>query len=396
MLLGNPLDTIARKPSRPSIRNPDRAVSGYTETTMKISSTQFTVSEYCEQFARSVITVNRDYQRSNKVWPAAAKSYLIDTILLDFPIQKILLRQKTILPSRKTQKEVIDGQQRTQAIFDFYSDLFPITLRASAFFGKRFSTLEYEHQQSFLDYPISTDIFSSTTDEEIREIFRRMNSYTVPLNKQELRHATNQGDFKWFVHALTVRYSEQLKILGVITENQISRMGDAELFTDVLAAVENGIETGSPSKLDKLYNERDASFPNQTECQTFIDEAFTALIPFTDLVQTTKLSSRHNFYSLLLALGNTRRPIPKLDSLLNSSKKTALESPLVVRENLSSLISAVEEGEARKSERGARRTQPAGPFADFVSASIAATNTKSNRERRFKWMSQALLAEPLR
>ena len=41
------------------------------------------------------------------------------------------------------------------------------------------------------------------TPDQIRETFRRINSYTVPLNPEEHRHAVFQGDFKWFMHDLT-------------------------------------------------------------------------------------------------------------------------------------------------------------------------------------------------
>jgi uncharacterized protein with ParB-like and HNH nuclease domain len=88
------------------------------------------------------------------------------------------------LPARTTVKEVIDGQQRSQAIFDFARDNFSITLKTSDFFGKRFSTLDSNEQNVFLDYQIAADLLIAATDEEVRELFRRMNSYTAPLNKQ--------------------------------------------------------------------------------------------------------------------------------------------------------------------------------------------------------------------
>jgi len=37
----------------------------------------------------------------------------------------------------------------------------------------------------------------AATPAEVREVFRRINSYTVPLNSEEQRHATYQGPFKF-------------------------------------------------------------------------------------------------------------------------------------------------------------------------------------------------------
>lgn len=45
---------------------------------MQVTASSFTVAEYCEQMRERSIVVNHDYQRSERVWPPAARSYLID------------------------------------------------------------------------------------------------------------------------------------------------------------------------------------------------------------------------------------------------------------------------------------------------------------------------------
>ena len=47
---------------------------------MQVTSSTFTIAEYCQQMREKSIIVNHDYQRSDKVWPPAARSYLIETI----------------------------------------------------------------------------------------------------------------------------------------------------------------------------------------------------------------------------------------------------------------------------------------------------------------------------
>jgi len=56
---------------------------------MQVTNTGFTIAEYCDQMKAGSIVVNRDYQRTDTVWPPAARSYLIETILLGYPIPKI-------------------------------------------------------------------------------------------------------------------------------------------------------------------------------------------------------------------------------------------------------------------------------------------------------------------
>jgi hypothetical protein len=69
----------------------------------------------------------------------------------------------------------------------------------SDFAGNRFSNLDEELQQRFLAYQLGVDIFANADESQIRQVFRRMNSYNVPLNRQEKRHATHQGPLKWFI-----------------------------------------------------------------------------------------------------------------------------------------------------------------------------------------------------
>ena len=92
------------------------------------------------------IIVNHEYQRSDKVWPPAARSYLIETILLGFPIPKLSLYQTTDLKTKKTKKEIVDGQQRSQVVFDFLEGTFRLTGKGP-FGGRLFSQLQEPEQQ---------------------------------------------------------------------------------------------------------------------------------------------------------------------------------------------------------------------------------------------------------
>ena len=89
---------------------------------MQIVATNMTVADYCNAMRRGEITVNTDYQRSDQVWPPIARSFLIETILLNFPIPKLFLYQVTDLKSRQTVKEIVDGQQRSMAVKDFFEN----------------------------------------------------------------------------------------------------------------------------------------------------------------------------------------------------------------------------------------------------------------------------------
>ncbi|MGC9196887.1 MAG: DUF262 domain-containing protein [Syntrophobacteraceae bacterium] len=77
------------------------------------------------------IIVNHEYQRSDKDGLRPSRSYLIETILLGFPIPKLSLYRTTDLKTKKTKKEIVDGQQRSRVIFDFLEATFHLTGKAA-------------------------------------------------------------------------------------------------------------------------------------------------------------------------------------------------------------------------------------------------------------------------
>ncbi|WP_207787846.1 DUF262 domain-containing protein [Candidatus Thiosymbion oneisti] len=134
-----------------------------------------------------------DFQR-REVWSTPARIMLMDTILRDVPMPKIFLAS-TIRDGR-TYRVVIDGQQRITAILEFLRDRFSLDDPYAGDEGeKTFSELDQATQDRFLSYQIDFNEAIKPTDEEVREVYARVNKYTVPLNKQELRRADFPGDF---------------------------------------------------------------------------------------------------------------------------------------------------------------------------------------------------------
>jgi hypothetical protein len=342
---------------------------------MQVTASNFTVAEYCEQMRAGGIVVNHDYQRSDKVWPPAARSYLIETIMLGYPVPKMALHQTTDLRTRRTKKEIVDGQQRSQAIFDFLED----KLRLSGNTGfprKTYSQLLPEDQQRFVDYSLSVDLFVGATPEQIRQVFRRMNSYTVPLNPQEKRHATHQGDLKWFIVKMTERYAGALLELGVFTERQLSRMTDAGLLSDAVFTLSSGIKSASDVSIDKFYAANEESFPQSGEMERRLTDAMDLAIQLREIHKSSLMKS-YNFYTLLLAISHAQHPSPALNP--NFPRKGSLHiDPGYVLPNLTALSSALDDP----------KSFPA--FGPWIAACSKATNRIDPRRARFEWLSRAL------
>jgi hypothetical protein len=340
--------------------------------------TPYTLSEYCQSMDRGEITVNEHYQRSPKVWPQAAKSFLIETILLGFPMPKLSLHQITDVKTRKTRKEIVDGQQRSVTIRDFYANALRLSKDAVPTEAAEctYAELSEDLQHRFLDYALSVDLFIGATNEDIREVFRRMNSYTVPLNAEERRHSRFQGKFKWFIYRLTKRYSQAMEDMGAFSEKQLNRMQDAKLLSEVVYALVNGITTTKDAQLTKLYDDHEKEFADEVDVRKRVVKALDVAIELTSL-HNGPLMKPHQLYAYLLALMHAQAKVPKLDAEYKFSAKFKLDKTVAV-ENLGRLAAAIDDPDSDRK------------LASFVEAGAEKTNVKDQRAARFRWYCKAL------
>ncbi len=351
---------------------------------MLTNQNPMTVADYCAAMDRSEIKSNDSYQRSNKVWPPAAKSFLIESIILGFPLPKIFLFQQTDLLSKKTVKEIVDGQQRSKTIHDFFHNRLTIskTSEINGARGKKYDGLDDDLKERFLSYQLSIDLFISASPTEIRQAFRRLNSYTVPLNPEELRHAEYQGEFKWFIYDLTRDYEELLLGLHVYTDKQVVRMQDEKLFADTTFTFLRGWRTTKAKELTSLYRDFDIEFPSSEIIRKRFDDVLKFVLDIPEIHETA-LMKPHVFHTLLVAISHYFDPVPSLNGILETDAPREPVVRNIFATNLTALADALEADE------------PEDKFLPFVKACADKTNTEDRRTQRFLWLFRALKPELL-
>lgn len=348
---------------------------------MRIHDTSFTIVDYCNAMDRNEVKINREYQRNSKVWPVAARSFLIETILMDYPVPKFFLYQWTDIKTRQTIKEVVDGQQRSSTIYEFYNNNFRIskTSEIEEARGKLYDELDEELQQKFLEYSLSVDVFVSATPAQIREAFRRINSYNVPLNPEEQRHAVYQGEFKWFIYNVARDYSTALREIGLFTESQLIRMQDVKLFCEVVHSLVYGIRTTKKQDLEKLYKtfNEEGSFPQRAEFNEFIDFSINYCLSLED-IHKSKIMKPHIFYSLMLAIIHCEFNLDVFDEVYSLEGK-AKRDELDMLARLTSLAASIS-GDEEDVE-----------IPEMNRACSGGTNVKDKREARFRLFCDAIV-----
>jgi hypothetical protein len=332
---------------------------------------------------RAQVKINKRYQRSGKVWPLNAKSYLVETVILGFALPRLMLHQRPATTKAPEYTDVVDGQQRTTALRAFRAGEFKLSpaVDREDLRGKRYNTLSARDRSAFDNYVLKMDRFEGATEEDIREVFRRINSYTVPLNPAEQRHAKFQGEFKWFVHRQLDVFGPVLTSSGVLSQKQVDRMADAKLLTEILHAMVNGITTTNAKTLRKLYSDFDPEFELEAD---FGGRLKRAQEVFASLGRLPKpLAKHYHAYSLVLAILHAAEHLPSLTSTIRRTRPfRAVEK---IKDNLESLASILRLPEDDVPSQ----------YTDFVASSASGTNVRAARIVRFKWFFRALTERSL-
>lgn len=231
------------------------------------------VGDYCKALNDELISVNDDYQRNAGIWASYARSFFIESILLQYPIPKIFLYSKVDLRTRSTIKEIVDGQQRSHTLQQFYNRRFKLSskIETEELRGKNYNQLSEEYQSSFISYSLPIDEFRGVRPQEIQDSFRRMNSSNVPLNDEEQRNARYQGPFKWFIQRVGLRFSEPLRAAGVLSRRDIVRMADNRLYAEIVHNIFNGFVTTKANQIDSLYRRFNTVFEEEDQMFAYLD-----------------------------------------------------------------------------------------------------------------------------
>src|SRR6266571_1928958 len=213
----------------------------------------YSVRDFDEWTERGELVLAPKFQR-REVWSDKARSYLIDTIVRGKPIPKIYMRQDTNPSSRRTTREIVDGQQRLHTVLTFLKNGFKISkTHNDEFGGKFFSGLSEKTQRDILKYEFAVDLLQDMPDKDVYDTFARINTYGASLKAQELRNAKWFGDFKTSVYTLANDFVTFWEANKIFTSKLMSRMAEAEFVSELLIAMCGGISEGKKSVIDAAY-----------------------------------------------------------------------------------------------------------------------------------------------
>ncbi len=338
-------------------------------------SRTYSVNDFVEWDSAGQLELNPTFQR-RAVWSEKAKSFLMDTVIRGKPIPKFFIRQKLNVTTKTSIREVVDGQQRMRTILSYIRDGFVISRSQNPEFGgKRFSQLPEDAQEQILSYELAVDLLINLPDQEILDIFSRLNSYAVILNEQEKLNAQFFGPFKIVSDRVGRKYTEYWRSSNILTAQQILRMGEVNLVADLLVAMIEGIK--AKKRIKGAYRAYELRFDHDIDILENEFDVCMGVIQsmFPMGLKGLEFSRPYMFYSLfttvyhcLYGLRGLAAPQP---ALATQHELAASRSAL---EYVEELFTADPSAQFRPEERA------------FLAASRRATTDQSSRETRTKYL----------
>jgi len=341
----------------------------------KFDARSYSIADFLEWHGRGLLDLSPKFQRRG-VWTRAAKSFLVDTILRGKPMPKVLLTQDLV--NQKNVRTVVDGQQRIRTILEFVAGGFTV-LRAhnDQYSGKLFSDLHEDIQGAILQYEVGVDLLYDVSVADMLDIFARINTYSVTLNRQEKLNAKYLGVFKTSAFELGHAYINYILESGVLTEKQVSRMGEAQLASDLLVALVGGVQTVKNIEryykrfedFDIIPDEIHAGVERYHDAMRFVGGIYNA-----EELRATNWVRQHWFYTLFTCVAHALHPIAGLENA---------PRPPIGRDDILTWRSGLDEISAqytRYTEEEPDAVSPA--YARFINyAQRRTTDTEARRER---------------
>jgi hypothetical protein len=259
-----------------------------------------------------LLIVDDSFQR-NYVWSKKNQIQLIESIVMGYPIPEIYIwNTGTDENTGDTRYSIVDGQQRTGAVFQYILNHFKLTDSAlnkeSSYYtrikGKYFKDLDIEDKKAIWAYAFSIRLVKNNVDrDDIVKMFLRLNSNNLTLNPQELRNAEFDGEFMQVVSRLSEeKFWDENNIFGLADRR---RMRDISFISTLLVFMKQGIQEDVTEKnLNKIYDLYNNSYPDKEDDIIKFNKLLNAINEIIEEKDNRKkvLNRNVHFYSLFTVL----------------------------------------------------------------------------------------------
>lgn len=322
---------------------------------MKTSAENRRIRQLLSGIQSGEITPRPDFQRK-LVWSNNDKLSFLDTVLRGYPFPEIYLAIGEVnLETAAGTELLVDGQQRVTTLHQYFtaSDALRLMGKIAAY-----KELSVDRQTEFLNYEVAVRNLGIITEQEIRDVFQRINSTSYTLNAMEVHNARYRGPLKQCAEDIA-----QLPFFDdhhIFSAREIRRMQDTVfLLTVIISMISTYFHRDS--ELESFLDQYNDEFPQEAE----VRERIASVLRFIEACEWPNNSRAWKRADLLVL-------IVEIDRLLNKERKQ-LKSERV-GPAITSFYDRVE----------SEMADPSGeePLQSYFKTTVQATNDRSSRVNR--------------
>jgi hypothetical protein len=159
---------------------------------MKTTATNKRIRELLTAIGDGTLIPRPEFQR-RLVWALRHKNAFIKTVLEGYPFPEIYIAAGDVdLSTGAGTLMLVDGQQRLSTLYDYFHGSNELRLKDITPYEK----LNDSQKRDFLEYEVVVRDLGALDLDQIKEVFRRINSTSYALNAMEIENARYDGEFK--------------------------------------------------------------------------------------------------------------------------------------------------------------------------------------------------------
>lgn len=238
---------------------------------MKTSATNRKLRVLLTSIKAGTLIPKPEFQR-RLVWTNEDKLNFLQTVLQGYPFPEIYIAASEVNSDTGEGTEMlVDGQQRITTLYQYFLGSELLKLKNNL---HPYKDLPEKQKIDFLEYEVVIRDLGNKTIDEIKEIFKRINSTKYSLNAMEIHNARFDGAFKKFAEEISQHtFFERNRIF---TASDIKRMNDVVFGLTILITILSNY-FNRDDEFESFLSTYNDEFEYEMDLKTELDTTFTSI-----------------------------------------------------------------------------------------------------------------------
>jgi hypothetical protein len=241
----------------------ERITDPFDPAKIRVETRTMTIDLLLSRIGHGELDLTPGFQRKGGIWSESAQSKLIESMLIRIPLPAFYIDA-----TNEDHWLVVDGLQRLTTLKRFVLDK-TLRLRGLEFLtqlhDKIYDELSRPHQRRINETQVIVYLIDKGTPSEVKfNVFKRINTGSLPLSTQEIRHVLNQGPATELLAQLANSKEFKKAVDNGIRDD---RMADRECVLRFLAFTIFPYTAYKAKEFDAFLNDRMAEINKMSDKQ---------------------------------------------------------------------------------------------------------------------------------